>query len=1201
MESESQAAAPEQLPEMQLGEFNVPANLLHLPGQEASQPATDTSIQADVEEADAEMSPESLLQGGSFCKSGVSRYWRMANAAYHAASRGCVSQDEHVWEVITHHRPTNTRIIGRELPGGSVEIAFRGTVSEGHLGVRSGANWHTNLDSAIEPLSADLCSPEDLARMGVEVGVHRGFQRAYAAVQSELLAWLAGRVACRGSAPHAVVHLAGHSLGGALATLAAVHLRLKLGCRVQAVVTFGSPRVGTAPFFRLYEQLGLQSRTARFVNRADPVPRVPLERDGFVHVGQAHSVGRPGFPLSSHSMQGNEASYFDTLHDAVETEVVQPGLGGGILTRAGAVCFDAETVVVAAKQELKAEMALVHRDVAMLAEGMRGAERRLKDAIKGAQCWEWLIESQTVSSVLQDFGASLPEYRGLPQWVWEVRKARDKMLMAAKAELQDPKSELAVRFLLMFSQLSLLMIRAMQASGAERREVEDKRQEFVAESRVLLKCMLGCWQGDVAGMVELLRLLGRHCPDALCDLPEAWTPVAKMLLSPDPADLTLDFGADCSHAGDAWSLASHFLEDPNLSTLRIRFGAAFDDDVFLQDTAFPTVVLLACQYSTRARVLRQRSQVPCLVVMICRQDLAVKHPYSLQLLSLTFDSQENFTDVGLQTLAQNLPKQLTSLHLNFGWNENFTDVGLQTLAQNLPKQLTSLHLDFWHNENFTDVGLQALAQNLPKQLTSLHLDSWHNENFTDVGLQALAQNLPKQLTSLHLDFWHNENFTDVGLQALAQNLPKQLTFLHLDFWHNENFTDVGLQALAQNLPKQLTSLHLDFEENKRFTDVGLQTLAQNLPKQLTSLHLDFWRNENFTDVGLQALAQNLPKQLTSLHLDFWHNENFTDVGLQTLAQNLPKQLTSLHVHIRKNKRFTDVGLQTLAQNLPKQLTSLHLEYWCNENFTDVGLQTLAQNLPKQLTSLHLNFGWNENFTDVGLQTLAQNLPKQLTSLHLDLREKRRFTDVGLQTLAQNLPKQLTSLRLNFWHNENFTDVGLQTLAQNLPKQLTSLHVDFRENKRFTDVGLQTLAQNLPKQLTSVHLNFGLNENFTDVALQTLAQNLPKQLTSLHLDFWHNENFTDVGLQMLAQNLPKQLTSLHLDFWHNENFTDVGLQTLAPNLPKQLTSLHLNFLRATKAADLSALEFWAQRELHGCGAADAGPEPAQAADLSALGF
>lgn len=76
----------------------------------------------------------------------------------------------------------------------------------------------------------------------------------------------------------------GHSLGGALALLAAARV-LEMGRRVEGVVTFGQPRVGKGKFAREIN-LRMLSRIFRVINFVDPVTRIPLAIQGYRHAGR---------------------------------------------------------------------------------------------------------------------------------------------------------------------------------------------------------------------------------------------------------------------------------------------------------------------------------------------------------------------------------------------------------------------------------------------------------------------------------------------------------------------------------------------------------------------------------------------------------------------------------------------------------------------------------------------------------------------------------------------------------------------------------------------------------------------------------------------------------------------------------------------------------------------------------------------------
>jgi triacylglycerol lipase len=113
--------------------------------------------------------------------------------------------------------------------------------------------------------------------------LHSGFQAAVTTV------WPAIKTAIKNrAASEQPVFFTGHSLGGALAIIAA-ELALsdpELQVPATAVYTFGSPRVGGQTFFDSYKPLG--GVTFRLVHGSDVVPTVPpsLPVD-FRHVGEA--------------------------------------------------------------------------------------------------------------------------------------------------------------------------------------------------------------------------------------------------------------------------------------------------------------------------------------------------------------------------------------------------------------------------------------------------------------------------------------------------------------------------------------------------------------------------------------------------------------------------------------------------------------------------------------------------------------------------------------------------------------------------------------------------------------------------------------------------------------------------------------------------------------------------------------------------
>lgn len=110
--------------------------------------------------------------------------------------------------------------------------------------------------------------------------VHSGFLQALESV------W--GPVSKAMSGLGVPVFYAGHSLGAALATLAAARRP------PVALYTFGSPLVGDSAFAATLSQIPV----FRIVDGSDVVTLVPSEGLGFSHVGEVHRLSRPPRPSS---------------------------------------------------------------------------------------------------------------------------------------------------------------------------------------------------------------------------------------------------------------------------------------------------------------------------------------------------------------------------------------------------------------------------------------------------------------------------------------------------------------------------------------------------------------------------------------------------------------------------------------------------------------------------------------------------------------------------------------------------------------------------------------------------------------------------------------------------------------------------------------------------------------------------------------
>ncbi|MDL5045340.1 lipase family protein [Oscillatoria amoena NRMC-F 0135] len=110
--------------------------------------------------------------------------------------------------------------------------------------------------------------------------IHRGFLLALSSIWGDISQYIDDTLKKH---PGLLVWMTGHSLGGALATIATAYM-LEENKPVTGVYTFGQPRVGDADFSNVYNQK-FKDRHHCFVNNADIVPRVPPRALGYTDVG----------------------------------------------------------------------------------------------------------------------------------------------------------------------------------------------------------------------------------------------------------------------------------------------------------------------------------------------------------------------------------------------------------------------------------------------------------------------------------------------------------------------------------------------------------------------------------------------------------------------------------------------------------------------------------------------------------------------------------------------------------------------------------------------------------------------------------------------------------------------------------------------------------------------------------------------------
>lgn len=133
--------------------------------------------------------------------------------------------------------------------------------------------------------------------------VHAGFMTSWLNTRSTVLPHV---LAALEQHPEYEVTLVGHSLGGAVAALAGLEMRLK-GWDPK-VTTFGEPMVGNAAFAEFFDrhfQLGDYSKSShrpeahrvhRVTHVDDPIPLLPLSEWGYApHAGEVY-ISKPDLP-----------------------------------------------------------------------------------------------------------------------------------------------------------------------------------------------------------------------------------------------------------------------------------------------------------------------------------------------------------------------------------------------------------------------------------------------------------------------------------------------------------------------------------------------------------------------------------------------------------------------------------------------------------------------------------------------------------------------------------------------------------------------------------------------------------------------------------------------------------------------------------------------------------------------------------------
>ncbi|NJL91948.1 MAG: lipase family protein [Coleofasciculaceae cyanobacterium SM2_1_6] len=167
--------------------------------------------------------------------------------------------------------------------------------------------WLLNL-AALQATAQDIDTPQFLGR------AHRGFVNIYADLVRQT------REIAQNLDPRKPCYISGHSLGAAIATLAAVDIAITVPALSPQLrlYTYAGPRVGNADFANGHSRL--IPNHYRIINLADLVPIVPstmlLENITYVHCGQEWSfLAQNGDLLPNHVV----STYSEAIDQEIET------------------------------------------------------------------------------------------------------------------------------------------------------------------------------------------------------------------------------------------------------------------------------------------------------------------------------------------------------------------------------------------------------------------------------------------------------------------------------------------------------------------------------------------------------------------------------------------------------------------------------------------------------------------------------------------------------------------------------------------------------------------------------------------------------------------------------------------------------------------------------------------------------------------
>lgn len=186
-----------------------------------------------------------------------------------------------------------------------VFIIFRGSESECDFELNNDI-WLQD-DHAMSKLAQQSEAP---------IRLHQGFLTAFLAVNTFIKQKLKQLIPV---GDNKRIWLAGHSLGGALTTIAAAYIEFVYPepYRIAGIYSYGSPRVGNVPFANLFSSQ-LAQRYYRIVNNNDLVPHLPPQTGLFGEVGRYTHVGERYYFTQDSVLLDHDLSWWQAVQDEMK-------------------------------------------------------------------------------------------------------------------------------------------------------------------------------------------------------------------------------------------------------------------------------------------------------------------------------------------------------------------------------------------------------------------------------------------------------------------------------------------------------------------------------------------------------------------------------------------------------------------------------------------------------------------------------------------------------------------------------------------------------------------------------------------------------------------------------------------------------------------------------------------------------------------